>query len=248
MVLPTGDHPPASGGASGEVQLNSWPNPSRWRRRAGRVTDVHPPEDKKKKPKLAVVIAAVVVPLLAIVAAAVVTTANSSDDSATATTVSQDGDPDAPPGSSTGGGKASGSGSDGAKVTTSTTSKKAGSSTSYDDVPSTPANTGAEGDRTQVTYPQPTVPAAGCTKRSGTVIITLDSRPSPACLKLGADQPVVVRNRTGKEISFVAISVNEVIAAGTEIRIGTAGKAFGDGRSTFWSPGNPQLSGIVLVG
>ena len=206
------------------------------------------PSTTKKKPKPIIAILAVVIPLLAIGIAAAVTTSGTSDGSATATTLVQDGDAEAnAPG---GGSKAEGGatkGTDGgspAPADSSTTTKP---TEAEPETPTSPRDTGTEGERTTVTYPQPTVPASGCSARSGTAVITLGSTPQPACLKLAGDQPVVVRNRTGKEISFVAISVNEVLAAGGEMQLGTANDAFGAGQSTFWSPGNPQLSGIVVV-
>jgi len=211
------------------------------------------PSPTKKRPKPALAIVAVAVPLLAIIVAAVVTTTQSDEGATTETTISQAGDPAAA-------GRA-GSGSRKSGATTTTTAKgKAkdegkGTSTTTTAEPEAAAETaipssnpGPEGERASVTYPQPTVPPAGCSRPTGTAVITLGTTPFPACLELGPDQPVVVRNRTGKEVSFVAISVNEVIAAGSEMRIGTAQSAFGDGQSTFWSPGNPQLSGIVRVG
>ena len=143
---------------------------------------------------------------------------------------------------------------EGADDATTTTTRKQGEPDTGDDdpaddgEPTPPGSAGGEGGRTVTTYPQPTVPAPGCDRPSGTAVITLDDIPSPACLELGADQPVVFRNRTGKDISVVAIGVNEVVAAGADARVGAARDAFGEGRSTFWSPGNPQLSGIVEVG
>lgn len=213
------------------------------------------PQPTKPKPKPYIAIAVVAIPLVAILIAAVVTTRSSSDQSATATTLSQDGDPGAA-GGAKGGGSASGTtatttkGGDDESTTTkaTTTTKPKANGVDNAEVPSNAADAGPEGDRATVTYPQPTVPASGCSTPSGKAVITLGSGPQPACLKLKADQPVVVRNRTGKEISFIAISVNEVIPAGSEAPLGTAGSAFGDGRSTFWSPGNPKLSGIVIVG
>ena len=231
----------------GEVRLNTWSGPSPAVDRAGRVTFVD--QSTKKKPKLAVAIVAVVVPLLAIAVAAVLTTTSNGNGSATATTLSQDGDPDATApasGIGSGGGKA---GVDGSTSATSTTKpNKANRPDTADDVPSRPQDAGPEGERASVTYPQPTIPEGGCSRPSGTVTITLGSKPSPSCIKVDGDQVVVFRNRTGKEISLVAIGVNEVVAAGSEVRVGRATTAFGDGRSTFWSPGNPQLSGIVIVG
>jgi hypothetical protein len=211
------------------------------------------PAPTSPRPKPLVAIVLVAVPLLAIIVGAVVTTTRSNEGAATATTISQAGDPAAA-------GRSSTTTASGSKATTTTTTKagkakEKGTTTSTapkaaaePETPSKAADAGPEGERASVTYPQPTVPASGCSRPSGTAVITLGSKPSPACLQLGADQAVVIRNRTGKEISFVAISVNEVIAAGSEMRIGTASSAFGDGRSTFWSPGNPQLSGIVIVG
>ncbi len=215
------------------------------------------PSPTKKRPKPTIAVAAVVVPLLAIAIAAVLTTARSDDAASTETTISQSGDPAASRSTGGGGGEDAGAEADGsaggagdASTTTSkgTTTTEAPPAEREPDVPSSPGAAGPEGERAAVTYPQPTVPASGCSRPSGTAVITLGERPSPACLELGSDQSVIVRNRTGKEISFVAISVNEVIAPGSEMRIGTAGSAFGDGQSTFWSPGNPKLSGIVRVG
>lgn len=204
------------------------------------------PTQTKKKPKPIVAIIAVLVPLLVLVVAATVSQRSANEGSASATTLVQDGDPEASGDS----GKNSDEGDK-----TSTTAKDEGkdqeadaSDEAQDEVPSAPADAGPEGERTSVTYPQPTVPAGGCSRPSGPVVITLGEGPDPACLELAADQPITVRNRTGKEISFIAISVNEVVSAGSELSIGTAGSAFGEGQSTFWSPGNPQLSGIVVVG
>lgn len=214
------------------------------------------PSPTKKRPKPTIAVAAVVVPLLAIAIAAALTTARSDDAASTETTISQSGDPAAsgsgnPKGTGAAGGAGEAAGEAGDPTTTAakgTTTTKAPSVEREPDIPSSPGEAGPEGERTTVTYPQPTVPASGCSRPSGTAVITLRERPSPGCLELGPDQSVIVRNRTGKEISFVSISVNEVIAAGSEMRIGTAGSAFGDGQSTFWSPGNPKLSGIVRVG
>jgi len=211
-----------------------------------------PLSSARKRPKPAVAIAAVAVPLLAIIIAAAVTTSRSDESSATATTISQSGDP-AAAGKKDGSASSDGGttettakdGSDGGKGKTTTTTEAPADDP---EIPSTPIDAGPEGERTAVTYPQPTVPASGCSRPKGTAVITLTSAPSPACLELDPDQPVIVRNRTGREITFVAISVNEVIAAGSEMRVGTARSAFGDGQSTFWSPGNPKLSGIVRVG
>ncbi len=210
------------------------------------------PSTTKKRPKPIIAILAVVVPLAAIALAAAVSSTRSDDGAATATTVAQAGDPAAAANGRSGSAKdgagatTSAPAGDGAGKVTTTTSKKAAERDP--EVPSSPGAAGSEGERASVTYPQPTVPPGGCSRPSGTAVITLGSKPSPSCLRLGADQPVVVRNRTGKEISIVAISINEVVAAGSEANLGTAGSAFGTGQSTFWSPGNPQLSGIVIVG
>ena len=254
MVAVESDRPWARRGPSGEVRLNSWRNPSRRRDGTGRVTAVDP-STTKKRPKPIIAILAVAVPLVAIAIAAVATSSSSDDGAATATTISQSGDPAAAGGGTGSSGKGSGTttsaggtkGSDSGTGKT-TTTKADPKAADEPDIPTDPVDAGPEGERTSVTYPQPTVPASGCSQPSGTAVITLGSKPSPSCLKLGMDQAVVVKNRTGKEISFVAISVNEVIAPGSEMRIGTASSAFGDGRSTFWSPGNPKLSGIVIVG
>lgn len=200
---------------------------------------------KKKPPTVAIV--AIVVPLLVIVVAAVVTSTSTAKQQASATTIAQDGDLDAQAreaGTQAGSKRSSGPGSESKTDARTSNLTKPGT---YDEIATKPADAGAEGDRTTVTYPQPSVPAGGCSAVSGTAVITLGKGPSPACLRLAADQRVVVRNRTGKEISFVAIGLNEIIAAGSEARVGAAGSAFGDGQSTFWSPGNPQLSGIVQV-
>lgn len=207
------------------------------------------PTPRRRSPVIPIL--AVVIPLVAIGIAAVVTTSTSDDPGATATTLSQAGDP-APRG------KGEGTGSDGPDrsgepTTTAPADRRSDSTTTTTarqepETPSGPADAGTEAERASVTYPQPTVPPGGCARPGGTATITLTSSPSPGCLRLGADQPVVVRNRTGKEITFVSVSVNEVLAPGTETRIGSASSAFGGGRSTFWSPGNPALSGIVIVG
>lgn len=212
------------------------------------------PTSAKPRPKPLVAVILVAVPLVAILVAAVVTTTRSNEGASTATTISQSGDPAAAGSSGKKGGgdssttapKGDDKGKDQGKSSTTTSDPKAAER--EPDIPTNPGDAGPEGERTSVTYPQPTVPESGCSRPSGTAVITLGSAPKPACLRLGSDQEVIVRNRTGKEISFVAISVNEVISAGSEMRIGTAGSAFGEGRSTFWSPGNPQLSGLVIVG
>lgn len=251
MVAAESDRVWAGRGPLGEVRLNTWRNPSRVPEGPGRVTPVEP-SPTKKRPKPIIAVLAVAVPLLAIGIAAVATSNRSDDGAATATTISQSGDPDAPAGAGASKGKGDSSttapkeGADDDERTTTTTAAKAAERDP--EIPSAPGDAGPEGERTSVTYPQPTVPSGGCSRPSGTAVITLGSKPSPACLELGADQEVLVRNRTGKEISFVAISINEVVAPGSEVRIGTAGSAFGEGRSTFWSPGNPKLSGIVVVG
>lgn len=237
--------------ATGEVRLNSCPNPSRGRSRAGNVppvTDPTPPSPtrpRRRSPVLA--LAVVAIPLALIAAAALFASSSGEEEGATATTDSVIGRPDQP----VGGGTAApaptdhggGSGTDGSP------GGEGGSTSPGDDqeVPSSPGEAGPEGERTTVTYPQPTVPEGGCTRVGGTAVIVLRDAPSPACLRLRADQPVVVENRTGRNLSLVAIGVNETIAAGSEARLGSAGDAFGEGESTFWSPGNPKLSGIVQV-
>lgn len=234
----------------GEVRLNTSPNPSRRAEAAGRVSDVPAPA---KRPPLVIVLA-VAIPLLAIAVAAIVRTTTADDDASTATTLVQDGAPGADPGDDgadaggpAGEDAAATPSKDGAPTTTTTRSGGEADDAEGEGQPTPPAAAGAEGERPTVTYPPPTVPASGCSRPSGTAVITLGSSPSPACLELAADQAVVFRNRTGKDISVVAIGLNEVVAAGTEARVGAARDAFGDGRSTFWSPGNPQLSGIVEV-
>ena len=206
------------------------------------------PAATRRSPAIAIV--AVVMPLIAIGIAAVVTTSTSDDRGATATTLSQAGDP----AREREGTRADGADRSGDPTTTAAAGDRSTSTTSTTtaareepETPSRPADAGTEAERTSATYPQPTVPPGGCSRPGGTATITLTSSPSPSCLRLGADQPVVVRNRTGREITFVAVSVNEVLAPGTETRIGSASSAFGGGRSTFWSPGNPALSGIVIV-
>ncbi|HWJ60622.1 MAG TPA: hypothetical protein VNS19_01535 [Acidimicrobiales bacterium] len=213
------------------------------------------PDPTKKRPKPVVAIVAVAVPLLALLIAAVATTSSSDDAATTETTISQAGDPAAAAAGKGGEGGEDGQGPAATEVTvdgkgkgTTTTAASKGGDGGDPDIPSLPANAGPEGERASVTYPRPTVPPSGCARPTGTAVITLGSTPFPACLELGPDQPVVVRNRAGKEVTFVAISVNEVIAAGSEMRVGTALAAFGEGESTFWSPGNPGLSGIVRVG
>jgi hypothetical protein len=206
-----------------------------------------------------VIVLAVLVPVAALAIAAAVATSSSSDDEATATTLVQDGDPAADAAAQ---GEDQPAGDDDGTAAPSdaedepTTTAAADEERSGDDVDATPAGdapggnpgAGGEAERPTVTYPQPTVPSGGCDRPSGTAVITLDDVPSPACLELAPDQPVVIRNRTGREISVVAIGLNEVVAAGADARVGAARDAFGDGRSTFWSPGNPALSGIVEVG
>jgi len=250
-VVAPDDWPRACGEREGEVELNSSPNPSRLGSITGRVISVT--ETAKKKPPV-IAILALVIPLAGLAIAGVMSSASDDHNSAPPTTLVQDGDAeragtkasDAKDGSTTeapsttppgrpneSGGASSGGG---------------GESTDEAEVPSRPQDAGPEGDRPTVTYPQPTMPAGGCKSASGTAVITLDAAPSPRCVRLSPDQPVVVRNRTGKEISVVAIGLNEVVASGKDMRVGRAIDAFGDGQSTFWSPGNPKLSGIVQVG
>lgn len=253
MVAAVNDRSRAQEGPADEVRLNSWRNPSRPAAAAGRVGTVET-SPTKKRPKPAIAIVAVAVPLLAMLVAALVTTASSDEGASTQTTISQSGDPAAA--GKSGGSKAGKDDTDTTATTAGSKDEGKGKATTttaptterVPDIPSSPTASGPEGERASVTYPQPTVPASGCARPTGTAVITLGATPFPACLELGPDQPVIVRNRTGKEVSFVAISVNEVIAAGSEMRIGTAQSAFGDGQSTFWSPGNPKLSGIVRVG
>ncbi len=115
-----------------------------------------------------------------------------------------------------------------------------------EEIPSAPGVAGPEGDRPVTTYPQPTVPDGGCPRPSGAVRIALGERPDPGCVSVAAGQTIEFANRTGREISLVAESINEVVAPGTSFTV-TAGAAFPEGRSTFWSPGLPALSGIVEV-
>lgn len=112
------------------------------------------------------------------------------------------------------------------------------------EVPSRPVDAGPEGDRTVATYPQPTVPPGGCTAAE---VVDLGEAPSPGCVRVAGDRPLVFRNRTGGEISLVAEGLNEIVAPGGEYKVGRAADAFPSGRSTFWSPGNPALSGFVEV-
>jgi hypothetical protein len=251
MLAALGDPGRTPGERPGEVRLNTSSDPSRAPRGAGRVTAV--PQTRRKRPPLIVVLA-VVVPALALAVAVAVRSASSDEQSSTATTLVQDGDPAAaePAGDDE---EADAPAASEDPATTTTTSRKGeGSGDAGDPAetdqgePSPPGTAGSEGDRPTTSYPQPTVPPGGCDRPSGTAVITLGNGPSPACLALGGDQPVVFRNRTGKEISIVAVGLNEVVAAGAEARVGVARDAFGDGRSTFWSPGNPSLSGVVEVG
>ena len=70
-----------------------------------------------------------------------------------------------------------------------------------------------------------------------------------ALCREAARRGLVITDVQGRLVGDLrAVSVNEVLAPGTETRIGSASSAFGSGRSTFWSPGNPALSGIVIVG
>lgn len=115
------------------------------------------------------------------------------------------------------------------------------------EVPTPGRIAGTESDRPEVTYPQPTVPDGGCDSVDGTAVIELGDGPSPACVKVGEDQTLVFRNRTGHEISLVAEGINEVMGADGEYTVSRAADAFPTGRSTFWSPGNPSLSGLVEV-
>lgn len=269
MVAAPDDLSWAGRGRPGEVELNSSSNPSRTRTRAARVDAVPAPTPsspatndatdpagsttpRKKRPPV-VALLAVLLPLVGLSVAAIVSGSSSDDGASTATTLVQDGDAEA---TTTAGAAPA---TDGAPTTTASNedgpaAETDGGSTEGDDaapadeVASRPQDAGGEGDRPTVTYPQPTVPSGGCATSSGTAVITLRSTPSPACLRLSPDQPVVVRNQTGKDISVVAIGLNENVAAGSEVRVGRAADAFGDGQSTFWSPGNPQLSGIVQVG
>lgn len=210
------------------------------------------PSTPKQRPPLVIVLA-VLVPLVAIGVAAVIRTGSSDGRAGGATTLVQDGAPGADPATSGSDPETTTveGGAGGSAGATTTTRGGTDAGDGDEGEPSPPGVAGGEdgGDaRTTVTYPQPTIPPAGCARPSGTAVITLDEVPDPPCLELGADQPVVFRNRTGKDISVVAIGLNEVVAAGSDARVGAARDAFGDGRSTFWSPGNPQLSGIVEVG
>ncbi len=115
------------------------------------------------------------------------------------------------------------------------------------EIPSAPGAAGTEGDRPVVTYPRPEVPDGGCEGAEGTAVVDLTDKPSPVCIQVGADQALVFRNGTGEEISVVAEGLNEVVPAGGELTVGRVADAFPEGRSTFWSPGNPELSGYVEV-
>lgn len=240
----------------GEAEVNTWANPSRARDGAGRVSGVSTTTPRKRPPL--VIVLAVLVPVLALAVAAAVTSSSGSDDEASSTTLVQDGDPAATATSeatSSEAGDGEGSGSKADATTTTTERADEGGSDEADDEgasggdnPGGDPRSGGEVERPTTTYPQPTVPEAGCSRPKGTAVITLADVPNPPCLELSADQAVVFRNKTGREISVVAIGINEVVAPGAEARVGSAIDAFGDGRSTFWSPGNPQLSGIVEVG
>lgn len=239
----------------GEAEVNTWANPSRARDGAGRVSGVSTTTPRKRPPL--VIVLAVLVPVLALAVAAAVASSSGSDDEASSTTLVQDGDPAATATSeatSSEAGDGEGSGSKADATTTTERADEGGSDEADDegasggDAPGGDPRAGGETERPTVTYPQPTVPEAGCSRPKGTAVITLAEVPDPPCLELSADQAVVFRNRTGREISVVAIGLNEVVPPGSEAKVGAAMDVFGDGRSTFWSPGNPQLSGIVEVG
>lgn len=202
-----------------------------------------------------VLAALVIVPLLAVVGVALVGSSDGSESADTTTTV-----PGTPDGKGGGVGEATTAPAEGATTapaddaaTPAGGDESSASAAAEDEttvpatteIPSSPDVAGIEGDRPVTTYPQPTVPDGGCPSRSGTVVITLDARPSPGCVSVGADQTIEFANRTGREISLVAESINEVVPAGGSFSVGA--DAFPTGYSTFWSPGHPDLSGLVQL-
>jgi hypothetical protein len=204
--------------------------------------------DKKKPPLIAIL--AVAIPLLALAVGAVISTTSQGDDQASSTTASMEGEPAATvPTPSTEGEPAAEPGSADKPAQNDSAEGRGSAGNTEGEVASSPQTAGGEGDRPVVTWPQPTVPAGGCDRPSGsTAVIALQESPRPACLQVDAEQAVEVQNRTGREISFMADGLNEIVPAGATFTIGRAADAFPQGRTTFWVQGDPKLSGLIEVG
>jgi hypothetical protein len=208
---------------------------------------VSSPSPRKKPPLIAIL--AVVVPLLAIAVGALVTTASQDEARSPSTTVGIDGDPSGPSGAAPDGQRAPRpeAGAPAPPVEEGDQEPPEGPApAAADEVASSPQTAGGEGDRPVVTWPQPTVPAGGCDRPGGsTAVIVLGESARPACLRVSQEQSVQIQNRTGREISFMADNLNEILAAGADHTIGRAADAFAPGRSTFWVQGDPKLSGLI---